>query len=74
MLILPQLTMTSSEMFHAHKKAAQNDKRRIVKLELQTRNALFRLQALIIMMKNELGLLPVSSPPTSVMSSSFQWY
>ena len=46
-------------MFHANSKSSQNEKRRIVKLELEARNALFRLQALIATMKNELGLLPV---------------
>lgn len=47
-------------MFQSNIKTSQNDKRRLIKLELETRNALFRLQALIITMKNELGLLPVS--------------
>ncbi len=51
--------MSPSEMFHTNAKSSQNDKRRIIKLELETRNALFRLQALIATMKNELALLPV---------------
>ena len=50
----------TSKMFQSNIKTSQNDKRRLIKLELETRNALFRLQALIITMKNELGLLPVS--------------
>ncbi|EMD38705.1 hypothetical protein CERSUDRAFT_113885 [Gelatoporia subvermispora B] len=49
----------SHDMFHSHGRSLRdNDKRKTLKLELQIRNALYRLSALIETMHDELSLLP----------------
>lgn len=46
-------------MFHSKHAFARDERRKMLKLELEIRNALYRLSALIVIMKNELGLIPV---------------
>ncbi|THH26360.1 hypothetical protein EUX98_g7828 [Antrodiella citrinella] len=54
--LLSNLYLTlSHEMFHAKN---PEDRSKVLKYELQTRNELYRLSALIMTMKNELSLLP----------------
>lgn len=48
-----------SETFKYRHAFVPDDRRKTLKLEYQTRNALYRLDALVDTMKNELGLLPV---------------
>ncbi|KAH8108201.1 hypothetical protein BXZ70DRAFT_46056 [Cristinia sonorae] len=58
--LLSNLYLTlSHETFHARHASIPEERRKTLKLELQTRNELHRLSALITTMKNELGLLPV---------------
>lgn len=48
-------------MFHTKHGYAQEERQKMLRLELDIRNSLYRLSALIVVMKNELGLIPVST-------------
>ncbi|KAK7689181.1 hypothetical protein QCA50_007872 [Cerrena zonata] len=57
--LLSNLYLTlSHEMFHSKHAYPREERRKTPKLELEIRNALYRLSALIVIMKNELGLIP----------------
>lgn len=50
---------TCSEVFQDKPAFSRDGRRRALKLELEVRNALYRLSALIATMYSEMGLLPV---------------